>query len=67
MYTSNIGDTNKTYFIYPQTFTLLTENGITIILSASEFKGFEQNKAYGMSDNLLVTTNIVLAKDLKII
>ncbi|HEX8015665.1 MAG TPA: hypothetical protein VF465_10575 [Flavobacterium sp.] len=67
VYTSNIGGTNKTYFIYPQTFTLLTENGITIILSASEFKGFEKNKTYGMSDNLLVTTNIVLAKDLKII
>ncbi|MDR6763488.1 hypothetical protein J2Y38_003709 [Flavobacterium sp. 2755] len=53
-------------FIYPQTFLLETENGKTIILSASEFKDSEQNKVYGMSDNLLVTTNLTLAKELKI-
>ncbi len=52
--------------IYPQTFLLETENGKTIILSASEFKDSEQNKVYGMSDNLLVTTNLALAKELKI-
>ena len=53
--------------IYPQSFTLKTENSITIILSASEFKGSNEDYVYGMSDNLLVTTNADLAKELKMI
>lgn len=63
---SNMNVANRKYYTYPQTFLLQTENGTTIILSASEFKGSEQNKVYGMSDNLLVTTNLTLAKKLKI-
>lgn len=59
--------TNKKYFTYPQTFQLKMENGIIIILSASEFKRPEENKIYGMSDNLLVTTNFDLAKELNMI
>lgn len=65
--TSNMDGSNKKYFAYPQTFILSIENGITIILSASEFKESKQDKIYGMSDNLLVTTNFDLAKELKMI
>ncbi|MCP2024970.1 hypothetical protein L1276_000110 [Flavobacterium sp. HSC-32F16] len=64
---SNLDDTNTKYYIYPQTFLLRTENEKTIILSASKFKDSEQNEVYGMSDNLLVTTNFTLAKELKLI
>lgn len=53
--------------IYPQAFTLETENKVTIIISASEFKGSEQDKIFGMSDNLLVTMNLDLARELKMI
>ncbi|TDO71189.1 hypothetical protein EV143_10944 [Flavobacterium chryseum] len=67
VYTSNMNGTNKMYFTYPQTFQLKMENGILIILSASEFKETEQTKIYGMSDNLLVTTNFDLAKQLEMI
>ena|SRR6218665_2684838 len=65
--TSSIDGTNKKFYTYPQTFLLKTENGTTIIVSASEFKDQKQNEIYGMSDNLLVTTNVSLAKELKII
>ncbi|KFF04600.1 hypothetical protein [Flavobacterium reichenbachii] len=65
--TANMNGTNKKYYICPQTFTLKTENGTIIILSASEFKNSEQNTIFGMTDNLLVTTNTALAKQLKII
>lgn len=65
--TSNLNGANRKYFTYPQTFTLQIESGITIILSASEFKEPDQNEIYGMSDNLLVTTNLNLATELKMI
>ena len=67
VYTSNMDGSNKKYFTYPQAFQLKMENGILIILSASEFKTPEENKIYGMSDNLLVTTNFDLAKKLNMI
>ncbi|QSW89081.1 hypothetical protein J0383_22955 [Flavobacterium endoglycinae] len=53
--------------IYPQAFILKLEDESSIILSASEFKDVHQEKAYGMSDNLLVSTNLELGKELKLI
>jgi hypothetical protein len=67
VFSLNLDGTKKKSYIYPQTFILKTENDQTIILSAAEFKESEQNEIYGMSDNLLVTTNIELAKNLKIL
>ena len=66
-WTSNLDGTNKVYTTYPQTFEIKTENGQTIILSASEFKRDEENEFYPLMDNLLVTTNIDLARQLKLI
>ena len=43
------------------------ENGNTIILSAAQFKNDKEDTIYPMSDNLLVTTNLDLARKLKII
>ena len=66
-WTSNLDGSNKVFTTYPQTFEIKTENGKTIILSASEFKRDEENEIYTLMDNLLVTTNIDLAKQLKLI
>ncbi|MBD3750673.1 MAG: hypothetical protein IE931_14390 [Sphingobacteriales bacterium] len=66
-WTSNLDGSNKVYTTYPQTFEIITENGKTIILSASEFKREEENEIYSLMDNLLVTTNIDLARHLKLI
>lgn len=66
-WTSNIDGSNKVYTTYPQTFEIRTENGKIIILSASEFKRDEENEIYPLMDNLLVTTNIDLARQLKLI
>ncbi|MBK9463163.1 MAG: hypothetical protein IPN94_28045 [Sphingobacteriales bacterium] len=66
-WTSNLDSSNKIYTTYPQTFEIKTENGKTIILSASEFKRDEENEIYTLMDNLLVTTNLDLARQLKII
>lgn len=65
--TSNLDGTNKVYITYPQTFIIKSENGRTIILSASEFKRDEENEIYPLMDNILVTTNIGLARQLKLI
>ena len=64
---SNLDGTNKVYTTYPQTFEIKTQNGRTIIVSASEFKREEENEIYPLMDNLLVTTNMDLARQLKII
>lgn len=66
-WTSNLDGSSKVYTIYPQTFEIITENGKTIILSASGFKHDGENEIYPLMDNLLVTTNIDLARLLKII
>jgi len=66
-WTSNLDGSNKVYTTYPQTFEIKTENGQTIILSAAEFKRDEENEIYSLMDNLLVTTNEVLARQLKLI
>lgn len=66
-WSSNLDGTNKVYTTYPQAFEIITENGKTIILSASEIKRFEDDEICGLTDNILVTTNIDLAKKLKLI
>lgn len=67
VWTSNLDGSNKVSAIYPQTFEIKTENGQTIILSAAEFKRDEENEIYPLSDNLLATTNVDLARQLKLI
>lgn len=67
VWSSNLDGSNKVSTTYPQTFEIKTENGKTIILSAAEFKHEEQNEIYALSDNILVTTNIDLARQLKLI
>lgn len=62
-----INSENSNFTIYPQTFLIQLENGETIILSASEFKNSDENEIYPISDNIVVTTNLELAKRLKII
>lgn len=66
-WTSDLDGTNQVYTPYPQTFEIKTENGKTIILSASEFKSEEEGEIYGLMDNILVTPNIDLARELKLI
>ena len=66
-WTSNPDGSNKVYTTYPQTFEMQTENGKTIILSASEFICGEADEIYPLMDNILVTTNRDLAKTLKMI
>ncbi len=67
IWTSNLDSSNKIYTTYPQTFEIKTENGKTIILSASEFNHDEEDEIYPLMDNILVTTNIDLARQLKLI
>jgi len=66
-WTSNLGGSNKVYTTYPQTFEIIMENGKAIILSAAEFNREEENEIYSLMDNILVTTNINLARQLKLI
>lgn len=66
-WTSNLDGTNKVFTTYPQTFIIKSENGKTIILSASEFNRGEENEIYPLMDNILVTTNIDLARQIKLI
>ena len=66
-WTSNLDSTNKLYTTHPQTFEIKATNGKTIILSASEFKHDEETEIYPLMDNLLVTTNIDIARQLKLI
>jgi len=66
-WTSNMDGSNKVYTTYPQTFEINTENGKTIILSASEFIRDKEIEFYPMMDNLLVTTNVEFAKQIKLI
>lgn len=66
-WTSNHNSTNKVFTTYPQTFQITLTNGKTIILSASEFKRDEESEIYPLMDNLLVTTNIHMARQLKLI
>lgn len=64
---SNLNGTNKVNIMYPQSFIIKTENGKIIIISASELDHDEEDKVFPLMDNLLITTNIDLAKQLKLI
>ena len=66
-WTSDLDGSNKVTFIYPQAFLLTTDNSEKIIISASEFKRDNEDEIYGLTDNILVTTNLQLAKKLKLI
>lgn len=66
-WTSDLDGGNKVYTTYPQTFVITTEDGQQIILSAAEFQKQEDNALYFMMDNLLVTTNPQLAKELHLL
>ena len=58
---------SNVYTSYPQTFKILLENGESIILSAAEFNHNDENEICPSSDNLLITTNVDLAKQLNLI
>ena len=62
--TSNLDGTNKVYTTYPQTFEITTENGKSIFITASELKDGKE-EFYSQMDNLLVTTNLDLLKNLE--
>ena len=64
---SNIDGSNKVYYIYPQTFEITISNKKKIIISACEFSSDEKQEINSQMDNLLVTTNIDLAKNIKLI
>jgi hypothetical protein len=64
VWTSNLDGTNKVYTTYPQTFEITTENGKSIFITASELKD-GKDEFYSQMDNLLVTTNLGLLKNLE--
>ena len=66
-WTSNLDGSNKVYTTYPQTFEIKTANGKTIIISASEFNRDTENEIFPLMDNLLVTTNVDFARQIKLI
>jgi hypothetical protein len=66
-WTSNLDGSHKMTFVYPQSFVLTTENSQKIILSASEFTRDNEDEIYRSMDNILVTTNLQLARQLKLI
>ena len=66
-WTSNLDGSNKVYTTYPQTFEIKAANGKTIIISASEFNRDTENEIFPLMDNLLVTTNVDFARQIKLI
>ena len=62
-----IGTKWSDYIIYPQVFEICTENGKRIIITASELDRNGGQQIWPLMDNLLVTTNVELAKQLNII
>jgi hypothetical protein len=58
----------KTYhFIYPQDIKISFSNGKSIFISASGFLNPGDNEVFGMLDNLTVTDNEILARQVKMI
>jgi hypothetical protein len=66
-WTSELDGSNKVYTTYPQSFEIKTDKDKTIIISAAEFQRPNENEIYTLMDNLLVTTNVDLARQLKLI
>jgi hypothetical protein len=54
-------------FIYPQYIEIKFSNDKRIYISASQFLNYDDDVVYGMSDNLTVTDNEELAKNVKMI
>ncbi len=67
IWTSNPDGNYKISIPYPQSFIITTEGKNKIIISAAELKQEEENEVFGLMDNLLVTTNAELARQLKLI
>ena len=63
-WTSNSDGSNKVYATYPQTFEIQIESGKSIYIIAGELKEGE-DEYYSQMDNLLVTTNLNLLKQLE--
>lgn len=63
-WTSNVYGLNKNYTAYPQTFEIIVENGKSIFITAAELKD-EDDEYYSRMDNLLVTSNYDLLKELE--
>ena len=66
-WSSNLDGSNKVYTTYPQAFEIKTENNITIIISAAEFNRDTENEIFPLMDNLLVTTNVEFARQIKLV
>ena len=58
---------NKDEFIYPQDITLIFSNGKKIIISAAGFLNADDNEVFGLLDNLTVTDNEKIARQVKMI
>lgn len=52
---------------YPQAFLFTLDNEKKVVISAAEFKRDNEDEIYGLMDNILVTTNLELARQLKLI
>lgn len=57
----------KENYVHPQSIKLTFSNNKTICISASSFYDKDENEVYGMSDNLMVTDNEELARQIKMI
>ncbi|MCB9309559.1 MAG: hypothetical protein H6567_05820 [Lewinellaceae bacterium] len=64
IWSSNLDGSNNVYTTYPQTFEIVTENGKSIFVTASELKDSE-DEYYSQMDNLLVTMNYELLQRLE--
>lgn len=57
----------KENYVYPQSIKLTFSNSEAIFISASSFYNKDEKEVYGMSDNLMVTDNEELARQIKLI
>jgi hypothetical protein len=52
---------------YPQSFQLILANNSRVVLCASEIVAGSEDKVDRLTDNILVTTNLMLAKELNLV
>jgi hypothetical protein len=64
---SNTDGSNEVFTIYPQAFEIKVDNDKYIVISASDLVQSGETKVNPLMDNLLVTTNLDLARQLKIV
>ena len=67
IWTSNLDGSNKVASTYPQAFLFTLDNEKKVVISAAEFKRDNEDEIYGLMDNILVTTNLELARQLKLV